>query len=215
MPITGIVSASVMRFASSTGTHSKRATSAPRYGSILPKLNPGPIRAKNIVSIKESCCADLPVGHVACADADNRDRQRFGDAFCQLYRHALQHGHIPKFAKNFLAEAGDIRAAVRQYIAEVESGAYPGLWLHRPASYGHRAGCPWWEPAQCACLPGVNDGYFLNSPRISSQKRATSAPRYGSILPKLNPGPIRAKLHMAIVQVAHGGNQRNALAFLA
>ncbi len=30
-------------------------------------------------------------------------------------------GHIPKFAKNFLAEAGDIRAAVRQYIAEVES----------------------------------------------------------------------------------------------
>ncbi|ELY4127203.1 3-methyl-2-oxobutanoate hydroxymethyltransferase [Cronobacter malonaticus] len=35
-------------------------------------------------------------------------------------------GHIPKFAKNFLAEAGDMRAAVRQYIAEVESGAYPG-----------------------------------------------------------------------------------------
>ena len=35
-------------------------------------------------------------------------------------------GHIPKFAKNFLAEAGDMRAAVRQYIAEVESGVYPG-----------------------------------------------------------------------------------------
>ena len=35
-------------------------------------------------------------------------------------------GHIPKFAKNFLAEAGDVRAAVRQYIAEVESGQYPG-----------------------------------------------------------------------------------------
>lgn len=35
-------------------------------------------------------------------------------------------GHIPKFAKNFLAEAGDIRAAVRQYVAEVESGHYPG-----------------------------------------------------------------------------------------
>lgn len=34
-------------------------------------------------------------------------------------------GHIPKFAKNFLAETGDIRAAVRRYIAEVESGAYP------------------------------------------------------------------------------------------
>ena len=37
---------------------SRQATSAPRYGSILPKSNPGPIRAKNIVSIKESCCAD-------------------------------------------------------------------------------------------------------------------------------------------------------------
>ena len=35
-------------------------------------------------------------------------------------------GHIPKFAKNFLSEAGDMRAAVRQYIAEVESGVYPG-----------------------------------------------------------------------------------------
>lgn len=35
-------------------------------------------------------------------------------------------GHIPKFAKNFLSTAGDIRAAVRQYMAEVESGVYPG-----------------------------------------------------------------------------------------
>lgn len=34
-------------------------------------------------------------------------------------------GHIPKFAKNFLAENGDIRAAVRQYVAEVEAGSYP------------------------------------------------------------------------------------------
>ena len=34
-------------------------------------------------------------------------------------------GHIPKFAKNFLAEAGEVRAAVRQYIAEVEQGSYP------------------------------------------------------------------------------------------
>ena len=34
-------------------------------------------------------------------------------------------GHIPKFAKNFLAEAGDIRAAIRHYIAEVEAGTYP------------------------------------------------------------------------------------------
>lgn len=34
-------------------------------------------------------------------------------------------GHIPKFAKNFLAETGDIRAAVRQYVTEVENGSYP------------------------------------------------------------------------------------------
>ncbi|MEQ4532326.1 MAG: 3-methyl-2-oxobutanoate hydroxymethyltransferase, partial [Mixta sp.] len=29
------------------------------------------------------------------------------------------------FAKNFLAETGDIRAAVRQYIQEVEEASYP------------------------------------------------------------------------------------------
>lgn len=34
-------------------------------------------------------------------------------------------GHIPKFAKNFLTETGDIRAAIRHYIAEVEAGSYP------------------------------------------------------------------------------------------
>ncbi len=34
-------------------------------------------------------------------------------------------GHTPKFAKNFLAEAGNIRAAIRHYIAEVEAGTYP------------------------------------------------------------------------------------------
>ncbi|KAJ9434188.1 3-methyl-2-oxobutanoate hydroxymethyltransferase [Candidatus Pantoea symbiotica] len=34
-------------------------------------------------------------------------------------------GHIPKFTKNFLAETGDIRAAIRQYIADVEAGLYP------------------------------------------------------------------------------------------
>ncbi len=39
-------------------TSPKRATSAPRCGSILPKSNPESIRAKNTVSIKEPCCAD-------------------------------------------------------------------------------------------------------------------------------------------------------------
>ncbi|MBS2140716.1 hypothetical protein KCA24_29685 [Escherichia coli] len=35
-------------------------------------------------------------------------------------------GTIPKIRKNFPAETGDLRAAVRQYMAEVESGVYPG-----------------------------------------------------------------------------------------
>ncbi|AUQ40900.1 3-methyl-2-oxobutanoate hydroxymethyltransferase [Yersinia ruckeri] len=34
-------------------------------------------------------------------------------------------GHIPKFSKNFLAQAGDIRTAIQQYIQEVEQGIYP------------------------------------------------------------------------------------------
>ncbi|KEY60733.1 3-methyl-2-oxobutanoate hydroxymethyltransferase [Serratia sp. DD3] len=34
-------------------------------------------------------------------------------------------GHIPKFAKNFLAQSGDIRSAVQRYIQEVEQGVYP------------------------------------------------------------------------------------------
>lgn len=34
-------------------------------------------------------------------------------------------GHIPKFSKNFMEETGDLRAAVRLFISEVESGDYP------------------------------------------------------------------------------------------
>ena len=34
-------------------------------------------------------------------------------------------GHTPKFAKNFLAQSGDIRTAVQHYIQEVEQGLYP------------------------------------------------------------------------------------------
>lgn len=34
--------------------------------------------------------------------------------------------HTPKFAKNFLAQSGDIRSAVQHYIQEVEQGIYPG-----------------------------------------------------------------------------------------
>ncbi|AHG19417.1 3-methyl-2-oxobutanoate hydroxymethyltransferase [Chania multitudinisentens RB-25] len=34
--------------------------------------------------------------------------------------------HTPKFAKNFLAQSGDIRSAVQLYIQEVEQSIYPG-----------------------------------------------------------------------------------------
>ncbi len=34
--------------------------------------------------------------------------------------------YMPKFSKNFLAESGDMRQAVTQYINDVESGAFPG-----------------------------------------------------------------------------------------
>lgn len=33
--------------------------------------------------------------------------------------------YMPKFSKNFLAETGDMRKAVAQYMADVESGAFP------------------------------------------------------------------------------------------
>ncbi|CAM2846882.1 3-methyl-2-oxobutanoate hydroxymethyltransferase [Vibrio rarus] len=33
--------------------------------------------------------------------------------------------YMPKFSKNFLAETGDIRSAVTQYITDVETGAFP------------------------------------------------------------------------------------------
>ncbi|MEE8785347.1 MAG: 3-methyl-2-oxobutanoate hydroxymethyltransferase, partial [Rahnella inusitata] len=35
-------------------------------------------------------------------------------------------GHTPKFAKDFLSEAGDIRGAVRLYVDQVAQGVYPG-----------------------------------------------------------------------------------------
>ncbi|MEQ4511832.1 3-methyl-2-oxobutanoate hydroxymethyltransferase [Dickeya zeae] len=34
-------------------------------------------------------------------------------------------GHTPKFARNFMAEATDIRAAIRLYVQEVEQGTFP------------------------------------------------------------------------------------------
>ncbi len=38
----------------------------------------------------------------------------------------ISKGFIPKFSKNFLAEAGDIRSAIRLYIEQVKCGEFPG-----------------------------------------------------------------------------------------
>ncbi|EKP0296263.1 3-methyl-2-oxobutanoate hydroxymethyltransferase [Aeromonas veronii] len=35
-------------------------------------------------------------------------------------------GYVPKFTKNFLAEAGDVRAAIRLYVQQVSEGSFPG-----------------------------------------------------------------------------------------
>ncbi|MCS3457374.1 3-methyl-2-oxobutanoate hydroxymethyltransferase [Aeromonas rivuli] len=35
-------------------------------------------------------------------------------------------GYVPKFTKNFLAETGDLHAAVRLYIQQVSDGSFPG-----------------------------------------------------------------------------------------
>ncbi|MBL0611215.1 3-methyl-2-oxobutanoate hydroxymethyltransferase [Aeromonas jandaei] len=35
-------------------------------------------------------------------------------------------GYVPKFTKNFLAETGDVRAAVRLYVQQVGEGSFPG-----------------------------------------------------------------------------------------
>ncbi|MBL1378976.1 3-methyl-2-oxobutanoate hydroxymethyltransferase [Zobellella iuensis] len=38
----------------------------------------------------------------------------------------LTSGYVPKFTKNFLAESGNVRAAIETYVAEVAEGRFPG-----------------------------------------------------------------------------------------
>ncbi|QHM69849.1 3-methyl-2-oxobutanoate hydroxymethyltransferase [Mixta intestinalis] len=62
---------------------------------------------------------DIPVIGIGAGNVTDGQILVMHDAF------GITGGHIPKFAKNFLAEAGDIRAAVRQYVQEVENASYP------------------------------------------------------------------------------------------
>ncbi len=38
----------------------------------------------------------------------------------------ISSGYIPKFSKNYLAQTGDIRSAIKSYVSEVKSGVFPG-----------------------------------------------------------------------------------------
>lgn len=62
----------------------------------------------------------IPVIGIGAGNATDGQILVMHDAF------GITGGHTPKFAKNFLAQSGDMRAAVQQYIHEVEQGSYPG-----------------------------------------------------------------------------------------
>ncbi|QCR37122.1 3-methyl-2-oxobutanoate hydroxymethyltransferase [Nissabacter sp. SGAir0207] len=61
----------------------------------------------------------IPVIGIGAGNATDGQILVMHDAF------GITGGHVPKFAKNFLAEAGDLRSAVRLYVDQVASGAYP------------------------------------------------------------------------------------------
>jgi len=63
----------------------------------------------------------IPVIGIGAGSATDGQILVMHDAF------GITGGHIPKFAKDFLAEAGDIRDAVRLYVEEVAQGIYPGI----------------------------------------------------------------------------------------
>ncbi|WP_411705751.1 3-methyl-2-oxobutanoate hydroxymethyltransferase [Edaphovirga cremea] len=62
----------------------------------------------------------IPVIGIGAGNATDGQILVMHDAF------GITGGHIPKFAKNFLAEAGDIRLAIKNYIQQVEESSYPG-----------------------------------------------------------------------------------------
>lgn len=62
----------------------------------------------------------IPVIGIGAGPATDGQVLVMQDAF------GITSGYTPKFTKNFLAETGDIRAAVRQYMAQVADGSFPG-----------------------------------------------------------------------------------------
>jgi len=62
----------------------------------------------------------IPVIGIGAGNATDGQILVMHDAF------GITGGHTPKFAKDFLSEAGDMRGAVRLYVEQVAQGIYPG-----------------------------------------------------------------------------------------
>ncbi|WED22369.1 3-methyl-2-oxobutanoate hydroxymethyltransferase [Vibrio sp. JC009] len=63
---------------------------------------------------------DVPVIGIGAGNATDGQILVMHDMF------GISANYMPKFSKNFLAESGDIRKAVSQYIEDVQSGTFPG-----------------------------------------------------------------------------------------
>ncbi|HHQ4711993.1 TPA: 3-methyl-2-oxobutanoate hydroxymethyltransferase [Aeromonas veronii] len=62
----------------------------------------------------------IPVIGIGAGPATDGQILVMHDAF------GITSGYVPKFTKNFLAETGDVRAAIRLYVQQVSEGSFPG-----------------------------------------------------------------------------------------
>lgn len=62
----------------------------------------------------------IPVIGIGAGPATDGQILVMHDAF------GITSGYVPKFTKNFLAETGDMRAAIRLYVRQVSEGTFPG-----------------------------------------------------------------------------------------
>ncbi|MEL1220545.1 3-methyl-2-oxobutanoate hydroxymethyltransferase [Aeromonas hydrophila] len=62
----------------------------------------------------------IPVIGIGAGPATDGQILVMHDAF------GITSGYVPKFTKNFLAETGDMRAAIRLYVKQVSEGTFPG-----------------------------------------------------------------------------------------
>lgn len=61
----------------------------------------------------------IPVIGIGAGPATDGQILVMHDAF------GITSGYVPKFTKNFLAETGDMRAAIRLYVQQVSEGTFP------------------------------------------------------------------------------------------